>query len=172
MTGKISQREAVYNATHQVLKENNISFEDGNNVADVISEHRDAVIAIVCEGFKNGTIELKDTPSNQEKLANPTKLRSYVSGLVSNWYRKDKNFNGNTKYVAKNPGSRTGQSDSKLKALRNLKKMLETKGQDATEVDGYIKARLEELNAEKAKKIEVNMDEIPAELKASLGLDD
>jgi len=172
MTGTITQREAVYNATHQVLKENNISFEDGDNVADVISDHRDAVIAIVVEGFKNGTIELKDTPSNQEKLANPTKLRSYVSGLVSNWYRKDKRFNGNTKYVAKNPGSRTGQSDSKLKALRNLKKMLETKGQDSTEVDSYIEARLEELNAEKAKKIEVNMDEIPAELKETLGLND
>ena len=170
--GLMTQREAVYNATKAVLKENAVQFEDGDNIADVMTDElRKSIMAIVVEGFKNGEVELKDTPSNQEKLASDSKLNSYVSGLVSNWFRKDKRFNGNTKYVAKNPGSRTGQSDSKLKALRNLKKMMDTKGQDSTEVDAYIEARVNELAAEKAKKIEVDFNEIPAELKESLGIE-
>ena len=167
----MNQREAVFAATTSVLSDNNITFEEGQDIKDVMTDDlRKSVIAIVCEGFANGEVIFKDSEENKKKLADPKKLKSYVSGLVSNWYRKDKRFNGNVKYVAKNPGSRAGQSDSKLKALRNLKKQMEAASQDTTEVDSYIEARTTELATEKAKKIEVDMTQIPQELKDSLGL--
>jgi len=49
-------------------------------------------------------------------LADDAKLRSYCSGLQSNWLRKDTRLNGGVKYVAKNPGSRAGSTDPKALA--------------------------------------------------------
>ena len=168
----MKQREAVYNTTVEVLKENGINFDKGENVTPLITETiRESINAIICEGLINGDIDMKDTPSNQAKKADPKKMKEYVSGLISNWFRKDPDLNGSVKYQAKNPGSRSGQSDSKLKALRNLKKQFEAAGKETEEIDGYITARLTEINAEKAKKIEVDMNEIPAELKESLGIE-
>ena len=168
----MKQSEAVYSATTSVLNDNDVKFVEGEqSITEVMTdEMRKSIISIIVEGFKNKEVDLKDTESNRAKLANDSKLREYAGGLVSNWFRKDKRFNGNVKYQAKNPGSRSGQSDSKLKALRNLKKQFEAAGKETEEIDGYITARLTEINAEKAKKIEVDMDEIPAELKETLGL--
>jgi hypothetical protein len=169
---KLSQTQAVYDATHAVLKDAGISFEDGQDIKDVItSEHKASINAILCEGFTEDKIELKDTPANQEKLANPTELKKYVSGLMSNWFRKDKRFNGNTVYVAANPGSRTGQSDPTMKNLRLLKKQYESTGKDAAAIDEAINTRAAELKISKAKAIEVDMDAIPAELKETLGIE-
>ena len=119
----MNQREAVYTATKSVLTDAAVKFEDGNNINTVMTEDfRKRVHAIVIESFKSGAVEFKATPSNDAKLANDSELSSYVSGLISNWYRKDKRFNGNTQYTAKNPGSRAGQGDPQLKALRQLAK--------------------------------------------------
>ena len=169
---KLTQRQAVYNATHQVLKDAGINFDDGQDIKDVVtSDHREAVNAIICEGFTQGTIELKDTPANKEKLDSASKLKSYVSGLMSNWYRKDKRLNGGATYEPINPGSRTGQSDSQMKNLRLLKKQFEAAGKDTNEIDKAIDKRSNELKASKAKSIEVDLNEIPAELKESLGIE-
>ncbi len=169
---KLTQRQAVFNATIKVLEDSNVSYDQGTDVKDVLTaDHRTAINAIICEGFVNGTIELKDTPANQDKLSNPSKLKSYVSGLMSNWYRKDKALNGGSTYVTANPGSRTGQGDSQMKNLRALKKQFEAAGKDTKEIDEAITKRANELKASKAKTIEVDLNEIPAELKASLGIE-
>ncbi|NVM34073.1 MAG: hypothetical protein HWN81_00660 [Candidatus Lokiarchaeota archaeon] len=131
---------------------------------------RQSITSIICESFKAGEIDLKDTPANKEKLADDSKLKAYVSGLVSNWYRKDKRFNGNVTYVAANPGSRAGQGDSQMKNLRLLKKQFEAAGKETKEIDAAIEKRSTELKAAKAKDIQVDLDKIPAELRASLGL--
>jgi hypothetical protein len=169
---KMSQKEAVYTATHSVLSENDIHFEDGMNINDVMTDDiRGAVSAIVCESFSQDNVEFKDTPSNQEKLDNPAKLSSYVSGLISNWYRKDKRFNGNTTYTPKNPGSRAGQGDAQLKALRALFKRFS--GVDQAKADllaAQIEARVSEIHSEKAKKIAFDLSALPADLIEELGL--
>ena len=169
---KKSQRDAVYTATHSVFTENDVHFEDGMNINDVMTDAiRGAVHAIVCESFSQGEVEFKDTPSNEEKLANPAKLSSYVSGLISNWYRKDKRFNGNTTYTPKNPGSRAGQGDAQLKALRGLSKQFE--GVDAEKfalIQSQIEERVSYIQTEKAKKIQVDLSALPADLLEELGL--
>ena len=166
-----TQREAVYTATKNVLADNNIDFEDYSNISDVMTDElRKSITSIVVEGFKANEIEFKDTPANNEKLADESKLRSYVSGLVSNWFRKDKRFNGNIVYKAANPGSRAGQGDDQMKNLRLLKKQFEAEGKDTTEIDEAIATRASEIKASKAKKIEVDLEAIPADLKETLGL--
>ena len=164
-----SQKEAVYSATMSVLTEKGISFEDGQNIGDVMTkEIRESIQAIVCEGFRNSEVEFRQTDSNSSKLTDRAKLSSYVSGLVNNWFRKDKRFNGNTTYVAKNPGSRV--SDPKLKALKMLLKKFE-----GTEKSALIQTEITKLEAEhqaaKAKEVEVDMSQVPAELKALLEIE-
>jgi hypothetical protein len=166
----MNQREAVYKATHAVLREAGISFEDcqeggiGNVITD---ELRKQVVGIVCEGFKKGEIELKDTEANRSKLANETELRAYTSGLVSNWHRKDKRFNGNETYKPKNPGSRIGQGDAQMKNLRLLRKKFEGT-EKIKDIEAAIAKRYEELRAAKVKTVEVDWNEIPEELRAAL----
>ena len=168
----MNQREAVYSATKSVLKDATVSFEDGNNINTVMTEDfRKRIHAIVVSAFKEGKVEFKATASNDSKLANESELSSYVSGLISNWFRKDKRFNGNTTYSAKNPGSRAGQGDPQLKALRQLAKQFS--GVDeakAKEINAHIEARIKVVGAEKAKKIDIDLSQIPAELKTTLGL--
>ena len=167
----LNQREAVYQATRNVLKEHDIEFEDGGNITEVMTDTmRAEVIAIVVEGFMQKTVELKDTPKNKEKLESKAKMQSYTSGLVSNWYRKDKRFNGGVKYEPKNPGSRQGQGDAKLKALKQLKVKFSGTDQEAT-IDGHIEARLEEIAAEKAAKVEIDYSVLDDELLADLGIE-
>lgn len=170
-TSMKKQSDAVYAATMSVLAEAGVSFEDGMNVEEVMTkEIRSKIHAIVCEGFRQGQIEFKDTPSNQEKLANPSKLSGYVSGLVSNWFRKDTRLNGGEKYVAKNPGSRAGSTDPQLKALRQL--LTKFKGTEkAVEIEKHINTRLAQIQAEKAKSFTVDISALPADLVESLGLD-
>ena len=167
----MNQREAVYTATHNVLKEHGIDFEDYDNINDVMTDDlRKQITAIICESFQSGDVSFKDTPANQAKLENESGLKSYVSGLVSNWFRKDKRFNGNVKYTAKNPGSRAGQGDPQMKNLKLLRKQYEDDTDKVKEIDAAITARTAELKVAKAKKIEVDLDAIPAELKETLGL--
>jgi hypothetical protein len=166
-----TQREAVYSATKAVLAENSIDFEDNSNIKDVMTDElRQSITSIIVEGFKAGEVEFKDTPENKEKLESEPKLKAYVSGLVSNWFRKDKRFNGNVKYVAANPGSRAGQGDATMKNLRLLKKQYESTGRETKVIDEAITKRANEIKASKAKNIEVDLDQIPAELKETLGL--
>ena len=168
----MSQREAVYKATLGVLTDAGIKWEDGGEIASVMTDDlRSKITAIVVEGFKADKIELKDTESNREKLADDSKLNAYTSGLISNWYRKDKRFNGGKTYKPTNPGSRAGQGDPQLKALRQLFKQFDGVDADkAAEIKKHIDARIAELAAEKAKKVEINVNAIPDELKEALGL--
>jgi hypothetical protein len=171
---KVSQREAVYSAITSTFTENQVDFEDGQNVSEVLTDDmRASVHQILCEGFKRGDVAFEDTPSNREKLASDSKLNSYVSGLISNWVRKDTRFNGNTKYVAKNPGSRAGQGDSKLKTLRALKKQFVGTPKESA-IDSHITKRVEEIQAERAKSTELTAEQIamiPSDLREKLGLE-
>lgn len=156
----LSQKEAVYNAVKSVLAESNQSHEDGQK-CELSKDQRAQVISIVTTGFENGEVEMKSSQEN---------VKSYTSGLVSNWLRKDKRLNGNTKYQPANPGSRTGQSDPTVKNLRLLLTTV-PEGSEAHEaIQAKIASRVAEIKAEKAKSKakDIDFDAIPADIKALL----
>jgi hypothetical protein len=168
----MNQKEATYTVVTGVLAEHGIDFEGGDASKLLTTEMRTEVVALISELFREGKVDLSDTPANQHKLQDQKEMSKYVVGLVNNWLRKDQRLNGGTKYQAKNPGVRSGTADEQLKALGQLKAKLQVEGmQDkVTEVEKYIEARKQELRAEQAKKFTVDMSKVPAELKEKLGL--
>lgn len=161
MSTKMTQKEAVFAAITTVLREAGVAFEEKSTVVKnlMTKEFRAQVNAILVAGFQAGEIELDGEKTESE-------LKSYVSGLQSNWINKDKRLNGNVGYVAKNPGSRTGMTDPQVKALRALL-ATKTDADEVSEIQGYIDSRLSELEASKpTKTVNVNFSDLPAELQA------
>lgn len=153
---KTSQKEAVFTAITNVLAESNMTIVEGTAVT-LSKEHRTQVNAILFEGFKSGSISLdKSNPTDAE-------LKNYVSGVTSNWLRKDKRLNGNVGYIAKNPGSRAGSGDPQLKAMRALLSTLSTE-EEKIEVQGYIDARVSEIQKSKVKSVSIDYSALPASL--------
>lgn len=158
----INQKTAVYMAITTVLADANIDFTDGMNIAEHMTKDRRAVVnAVLFKGFREGEIEL-------DKEYSDTDLKAYVSGLQSNWIRKDKRFNGNTVYQAKNPGSRAGSGDA---SLVNAKRLLATlqagagSEADISEVEAYIAERTAEVQASKVKSVSVDFSALPPHLR-------
>ena len=155
-----SQKDAVYSTVKSVLAEHGVNHEDYTQV-DMSKEMKSQCISILVTGFEQGEIELKSPQEN---------LKSYVNGLLNNWLRKDKRFNGGVVYKAKNPGSRTGQQDPMVKNLRILLSTL-PEGSEAHKATAQrIEQRIAELKVEKAKDQikEVDFSVIPADIKALL----
>lgn len=151
---KLTQKEAVFNAVTNV-----VGGFDSTQAVTLSKEQRAQVNHILFEGFKAGTIELEKTFTDSE-------LKTYVSGLQSNWLRKDSRLNGGTKYQAKNPGSRAGSADPQVRAMRAL---LKTKSDpvEQAEIQGFISKRLAEIKPAKAAAAApaVNAEDLPEELR-------
>ena len=148
----MNQKEATYNAICAV------TGHQGDGAVEISKEQRAQVNMILFDGFRAGKIELDREFTDAE-------LKSYVSGLQSNWIRKDKRLNGNIAYVAKNPGSRAGSGDPSLKAMRTLMSTLTTDS-DKAEVQSHIDARLSEIQVSKAKSVTIDYSVLPADLAA------
>lgn len=148
---QVTQKEAVYQAVC------NVTGFNGEGVCEITSEQRKQVNAILFEGFKSGKIQIETMPDDAA-------LKGYVSGLQSNWLRKDTRLNGGMKYTAKNPGSRAGSSDPSLKAMRALLSTVKTDAERA-EIQGFIDQRVSELSISKQTKT-VDFSALPAELAA------
>ena len=162
----MNQKEAVYKAVTSTLTENGIHFEDGNNSKELLSkEMSQAITQILVTGFQARVIELKDTPSNQEKLADPKKLTLYCNELKVNWLKKDTRLNGGTKHEIQNPGSRV--SDPGVRALKALYESMESNEVKA-ELQAEIDKRVEEIRASKAAKKapKINVEHLPEEIRA------
>lgn len=168
----MNQREAVFNAVTSVFKDNEVQFEEGMNAGELLTkEMRSDVIGIIVSGISDGTVEFSE--SAHAKYNDEAKKRAYTSGLVSNWLRKDKKLNGGISYQPKNPGSRVGSTDAKLKALRQLKKQFDgVDAEKAAEIQTHIDARVTEISAEKAKKVEIDLSVLDPDLIESLGLNE
>lgn len=165
----MKQREAVYQVTTEVLASKGIEFMPGvTDVRDLVTpELRSEITHRIVTMFQKDEVEFKSTESNQEKLNDAKKLRSYVTGLITNWFNKDTNLNGGAKYQAKNPGTKS--QDPQLRELRVLKKHLEAKGDTdgLARVDEAINAHIAILRKKKASAStpEVNADNLPDFLK-------
>lgn len=149
---KMSQKEAVFQAVC------NVTGHKGEGQVEISKEQRGQVNAILFEGFRAGNIELDREYTDSD-------LKSYVSGLQSNWLRKDKRLNGGTQYVAKNPGSRAGMSNPQIKATKALLSTLQPGTDDYIEVETVLNGLIEAERATKTAKT-VDFSALPADLAA------
>lgn len=146
---KMTQKEAVYQAVTNVC-------EGIDGAYTPSKEERAQVNNILFEGFRSGSISFDgEVPADKE-------LKAYVSGLQSNWLRKDKRLNGNIQYTAKNPGSRAGSGDAQVKAMRLLL-ATKTDASERAEIQQFIDKRLSEIKP--AKSVTINVADLPEELK-------
>ncbi len=153
----MKQREAVFTAVCDVTK--NSEFD---SAVELTKEQRESVHTQVMEGFGNDKVDFSD--SAKAKYDTEAKLSSYVSGLISNWLRKDKRLNGNTTYTPKNPGSRAGQGDPQIRELRKLLKIHAGSDKEA-EIQGFINTRLSKIQSEKVKSVDIDYSQLPAKLR-------
>jgi hypothetical protein len=155
---KQTQKEAVFVAVTQVLRERGVHPKEGQKISELMTrEYRAIVNAILFNGFKSGKIDM-NTP---EILQDDGDLKTYISGLQSNWLRKDKRLNGGTKYKPKAEGSRSVSNDEAIKSMRQLLSQTSDPS-DRAEIQRFIDARLAQIAASKAPKIDTT--HLPAPL--------
>jgi hypothetical protein len=159
----MNQREATYNAVQSIH-----AFDDGDTII-LTKDEKAQVVAILCAAFEAHEVTLSEKACNKY-LGNPQALKGYVGGLVNNWTRKDPRMNGNTKYQAKNPGSRAGSGDSVVKNLKLLRSTMTDEAKVA-KVDEAIEARQAEIKATKAKDVEIDFSVIDPDLLTKLGFE-
>jgi hypothetical protein len=157
-SNNMKQSDAVFQAVCSVLEQGEFSV-----AVELTKQQRDSVVGMVTAGILNGSVDF----STEAKAKHDTeaKVKVYTNGMVSNHLRKDKRLNGGKKYEAKNPGSRTGNDDEQLKALRTLKSTL-TSTEDIEAIDQAIKTRLAEIQSVKAKPTApININALPEEFR-------
>ena len=158
------QSDACVAAVREYCKEKGIQFE-GDMREKLSQDDKAAIVAVVTEGLLNGEIDM----SERARAVHETDalMRSYAVGLLNNHLRKHKALNGGVDYEPKQPGKFAGSKDPKLKALKQL---LKAKPELADEIQPHIDRRMAEIAAEKASKVEIDVDQIPEELREKLGL--
>lgn len=159
------QKEAVFSAVTSVLSEAGVSVNEGENFAAHLNrELRAQVTNILVEGFNGGTIAL------DKSFESESDLRTYCSGLTSNWLRKDPRMNGGVKYIAKNPGSRVGSADPTIKSMRTLlATRTDLSPSDRAEIQSAIDSRVAEVRSSKKTTKSLTAEQI--ELLRNAGLD-
>lgn len=164
----MNQKEATYLAIILAFENAGVSFEEGDVAKEILTtEMRTEVRETLFDQFRGGEISFKEEFT--AKLNDDSELKKYIAGLVSNWVKKDKRLNGNVKYQILNPGSRAGQGDDQVKALRSLIKQLTVSGPNTeglAEAKEALVARQAEIAAAKAvKSSPINVDSIPEHLR-------
>jgi len=157
------QKTAVCNTLLSVLTDEHRSAVESKEVAmkDVLTPDQKAKVrAIILEGLMTNKIEM--TEQARAKHNTEALMKTYVSGLVNNWIKKNPDFNCGVKYEPKNKGSRAGQGDEQIKALRQLLKQT-TDPQATDEINKAISERLAEIRPQQV--VTINVDALPEHLK-------
>lgn len=149
--GPMSQKEGVFQAIVNV-RGGDDQFDGPINLS---GEERAMVRERLVEQFKNGEISLGTDMGGDDK-----RLATYCSGLISNWVRKDSRLNGGGKYQPKNPGSRAGNGDEALRAMKTL--LTITPDPEAKKA---IQAEIAKRQDELRPKREINLDALPENLR-------
>lgn len=151
----MTQGELVYMAVVAVFGKDGKLTEAVPSTTRWTKEQQEKVHERVLFGFLSG--EVSKNSGGTDEVA----LKKYIPGLVNNWVRKDLRLNGGVKYEAKNPGSRSGNADEKLKNLRVLLSMV-TDAEAKAAVQVEIDKRIEEL---RPKATAINIEAIPESLR-------
>jgi len=164
----MNQREGTVSTILLVLNERGVDYElnGPTPISDVLTDTDKANIRGLIIGlFQNGDMTFKDQPTTDKYLNDESELKKYVSGLVNNWIRKAKEFNGGNQYVAKNPGSRQHVGDETLRELKKLSAQCASDPEAMKTIADEIVKRKAELELKKAKSIEINPDVLPEHLR-------
>lgn len=161
-----SQKNAVCSTLLSILNERGVEYELNSELSmkSVLTpEDVKQCRAIIKAGIIANEIVFSE--SARLKYLGPendSKLNSYVSGLVNNHIRKTKEFNGGIGYTPENPGSRQGNSDETVKALKALlKKTPASEVELIQEINQALSERLVELKPE----VEINAEALPEHLR-------
>lgn len=159
----ISQKDGVYNAVVAFCEDSGIEFEDGMKM-EFGKDARASIVEMLVGATEAGELEVKSAAAQAN-------LSSYWNGTLSNWLRKDKRLNGNTKHVIKDPGSRAGVGDPELKELKKLLIQVTATGNEEhiAAVNDAIEGRKTILAASKVKDVEVDFEKIPEALRHLVG---
>lgn len=162
----VSQKDGVFGAVVAYLEEKSIPFEEGAKAVDLSTDARKTIVGMLVAATEAGELTRKSNKSGQS-------LEQYWSGTLSNWLRRDPRLNGGVEKVEpKNPGSRAGSGDAELRELKKLMQQVEVTGnaEHITAVQEAIDNRMKIVEAEKAKKIAVDLSKIDPSLLASIGV--
>ncbi len=161
---KVNQKTATINSILSVLKDRDVDYEMNGEtkMSDVLTaEDKTSIRALIFTAFRDGKVEYKESFS--EKVSDDAKLKSYISGLLNNWVRKNKEFNGGVIYKAKNPGSRAGSQDPEIKEMRKLLKVTADENAKVT-IQAAIDAKLAEIKAT-TNNVTIDVNSIPEALR-------
>ena len=156
------QKEAVVSTLLSVLAERGVEYEQNGEVImkDILTpDDKAKVREQIIAGFIAGEIQISDD-ARTKHTANG--FVSYTNGLVNNWIKKNPAFNAGQKYIPTNPGSRAGQGDDTIKALRGLLKGEQT-AEAIIEINQAIAQRLAEIKPSSV--VEINVDHLPESLR-------
>lgn len=161
----MNQKEATVSTILAVLAERDVEYEMNGPipVKEVLTDSDKASVrTALFSMFKEGQITYKT--EFQSSVDDDKELKKYVSGLVNNWIKKNKDFNGGQAYVPKNPGSRAHVGDEQLKALKALSGQTTDPDVLATITEAIV-TRKSEIEASKAKSVVINKDALPEALR-------
>lgn len=145
----MTQGEAVFQAVRAVFPEGKVPPTTEWN-----SEQKEKVHTAILQMFQAGLVSKNSGGSDEATLM------KYIPGLTNNWVRKDTRLNGGTQYVPKNPGSRTGSGDEKLKNLKALLSLVTD-----PEAKQAVQEEINKRQAELKPKLVVDISKIPESLR-------
>jgi hypothetical protein len=163
MENPMNQRTAVCNALIAVLADRGASYElNGETPIKEVLTKKDieTVNAFIFAGFRKGEIEM--SADSKEKYADDQKMKTYVSSLVNNWVRKAPEFNNDSVYQAKNPGSRKGSGDEQVKTMKALLAQTTDAGHK-TLIQAAIDKRIAEIKPTAT--VEIDSSKLPESLR-------
>lgn len=164
----MKQSEAVITTVLAVLTERNVEYVMGGEIpiTDVLTKKDKLdVKSCVLSMFQNKEVGFSNQEVHDRHNATEATLKKYVDGLCDNHIRKTKDFHCGQAYKIKNPGSRSGNSDPQIKALKAL--LTQTSDTDQTaQINEAITDRQAVIAVEKAKSVVIDVDALPDHLKA------
>lgn len=157
------QKQAVVNAILSVIKERTGQDYEMNGevkMKDIFTKQdHDTVRAIIIAGFEANEIDLSDDARAKHEANG---FVTYTNGLIKNWVKKNPDFNSGEKYEPINKGSRAGQGDETVRALRQVLKTV-TDPEVRAEVEQALTDRLAEIKPSTA--VVINTEALPEHLR-------
>jgi hypothetical protein len=156
----MKQSTATINTVLAVLADRGVDYiqNESQPVSEIFTtEDRKKAIETLVAGFRADKIEMSEEA--KAKYATEAELKKYVGGLLSNWIRKHKGFNGGAKYTP----SFTRDTDPQIKEMRKLLNSGALDEQGTAAVEAAIESRKAEIKPEKV--TEINVDLLPEHLR-------
>ena len=135
MSNQISQKSAVVNEVKSILGSN---FDASVPAKSQLTKDQiNTIKANVVNNIVNGSVAYNKDVTDSKEVAR------YVSGMVSNHFRKAKELNGGNSYAPQSTGR--GSRDSQISELNKLLKTFEENSEEYNQVVAAISARKNEL---------------------------